>query len=225
MLHVILESNALDEFHDDIFNVFTHGNVVNVDDIRVGEHRNGLRFVDETLDRLLVRGNFVLEDLYGNGAAHQHVLRTENDRHTADADEPVDAVAIPESPADILFVCVHILSFFAQNLYADEECRDVIVSTAAVSGFDQHARLDRQLVVHIDLAPDDREDLVILQQVGKAVGAKQEIVFPAAVGLHPENIRLDLGVNADGTRDDVLFLAFLVCFSFLVIFFSCFLHY
>jgi hypothetical protein len=57
-----LEGDAVDILHHDILDLIVEAYVVDLDDIRMGEHGNGIRLVAETADNVLVLHMFVAKD-------------------------------------------------------------------------------------------------------------------------------------------------------------------
>ena len=115
-LHVCLERDAVDVFHDDIFVFALDRNIKDLDDVGVREHENGFGFVDEALHRHLVRRKLLLEDLDGDGGLFEQVIRLENHCHAADADQAFQAIAVVEDKPDIILICVHICTVCRSSL-------------------------------------------------------------------------------------------------------------
>ena len=67
LLHILLEGQPVDQFHDDIVRFAGMVHVIDGHDIGVGEHRDGLAFGMEPPPEILVAAEFFLEDL------HRHI--------------------------------------------------------------------------------------------------------------------------------------------------------
>ena len=112
--HIVLERDAVHVFHDDVLDVFAHGYIIDVHNIRVGQHCDRLVFVDKPLDGRLIPGNLVLQNLHSDHAAHEQIGRLEHDRHAADTDDPFDPVAVVEDLTDVFFVIIHTVVPFGE---------------------------------------------------------------------------------------------------------------
>ena len=60
LLEILLERNALDELHDDVIEVIRVRHIVNAHNIRVREHRDGLRLGMEPAAELLILRELLL---------------------------------------------------------------------------------------------------------------------------------------------------------------------
>ena len=84
---IILQGDAVDELHDDVFDVPRPGNVIDIDDVGVGEHGDGLGLVVKLAAELLVGGVFVLEDLHRDIAVEPVAFGLVNHGGAAHADD------------------------------------------------------------------------------------------------------------------------------------------
>ena len=57
---VFLQGDTVDQLHDDVIHVSRPGNVINIDNIGMGQHGDGLGLVMELAAELLVRGKLLL---------------------------------------------------------------------------------------------------------------------------------------------------------------------
>ena len=111
LFHILLERDAVDEFHDDILR-FTAAHVVDRDDVRVREHCDGLRLVAEAAAEVRVLGKVAFEHLDRDETVQAVALGLVDDRHAAAADDFEQLVAVVEHFTDHF---VHILCHLLQS--------------------------------------------------------------------------------------------------------------
>ena len=87
LLHILLESNAVDKFHHDIFHVGGTAHVINGHDIGMGQHRHSLGLIVEPAAELSVLCQIVPEDLDGHQAVEPVTAGFVDHRHAAGADD------------------------------------------------------------------------------------------------------------------------------------------
>ena len=85
-VHILLEGDAIDQFHNYVFDVITMAYIIHGDDIRVGKHGYGLRFRAETPAEFLVRRHLIPHDLYRHIAIQAVTHGFIDDGHSALAD-------------------------------------------------------------------------------------------------------------------------------------------
>ena len=107
-LHIGLERDAVDVLHDDILVFALDRNVKDLDDIGVRKHQDRLGLIDKTLNRNLIGGKFILEDLHSNRDLAEGVIRLEHHCHAADADQSLDLIASVQEQSDIIVILIHI---------------------------------------------------------------------------------------------------------------------
>ena len=87
--HQLLQSDPLDQFHNDIIRlrlILGTGHVINGDDIGVGQHGNGLGFLPKPAAELLIMGQIFLQDLDGHIPVEPVALGLVYHSHTTGAD-------------------------------------------------------------------------------------------------------------------------------------------
>ena len=99
LFHILLERDTVDELHDDILR-FAAAHVVDRNDIRVREHRDGLRLVAEAAAEVRVLGKVAFEHLDRHKAIEPVALGLVDDRHAAAADDIEQLITIVEHLAD-----------------------------------------------------------------------------------------------------------------------------
>ncbi len=107
--HQLAERRAVDELHHDVVRVVLAPEVVDVDDVRMGELRRRLRFVREALDEVVVLGVLIAQHLDRDPAAQQRVGTAVHERHPARPEDAVDPIAVVE---DLLGLHGLILAYF-----------------------------------------------------------------------------------------------------------------
>ncbi len=107
---ILLEGDALDELHDDIFDSAGTAHVVDGDNVRMRKHRDRLRFRVEPAPEIRVLGKVVLKYLDGDEPVEPVTARLVDDRHAADPDPLQNLVPIVEILPDILIGVVHLVS-------------------------------------------------------------------------------------------------------------------
>ncbi|MBK7180690.1 MAG: hypothetical protein IPH82_26510 [Chloroflexi bacterium] len=91
----MFERKAIDVFHDDVMPVFFLADVVDGDDVGVGEVGGGVGFALEAHQKAFVAGQAFVEHFDGHDAPQFQILGAVNGGHAAAADafqEPVTAV-------------------------------------------------------------------------------------------------------------------------------------
>ena len=86
LLHVLLEGDALDQFHNDIIEIIRVRHVIYAHDIRVGEHGDGLRLGVEAPPELRVLRQLFFQYFNGDQTVQPVAARLVDDRHPARAD-------------------------------------------------------------------------------------------------------------------------------------------
>ena len=93
LLEVFLQGDAVHIFHDDVLQLIGDRYIVDLDDVGMAEDGDGLRFVFEASDQLLIVEKFFLQHLDGNLVAGLEIGAAVNVGHTANAHKPLDRVA------------------------------------------------------------------------------------------------------------------------------------
>ena len=99
LFHILLEGDTVDELHDDILR-FAAAHVIDRNDVRVREHRDGLRLVAEAAAEVSVLSQVALEHLDRDETVQAVALGLVNDRHAAAADDFEQLIAVVEHFAD-----------------------------------------------------------------------------------------------------------------------------
>ena len=100
-LHILLEGNALDQFHDDVIHTAGAGDVVHADDVGMRKHRNGLRFRLEPTAELLIARKLLLEDLDRDKAVQAVIQRLIDLRHATGADVFENLIPVVQQSSDV----------------------------------------------------------------------------------------------------------------------------
>ena len=108
LFQILLERDALDQFHDNIVHIAGAGNIIHTDDIRVRQHRDRLRLGMETSAELLIAGEFIFQNFDCDQPVQPVAQCFIYDRHSAGADHFQDLVAIIQQSA---YVIIHIYSY------------------------------------------------------------------------------------------------------------------
>ena len=104
---IILEGDPFDILHHDILDHVAETDVVDLNDIRMREDRDRLRFVFEPAEEFAVLGVFLLENLHGDGAVVDQIVRPVDEGHSARADQALDLVAPVDPFSQIFIVLFH----------------------------------------------------------------------------------------------------------------------
>ena len=107
LLDVVGQRDAVNVLHNDKLHLVRESDVVYLDDIRVREKRNRLRFVPETAQELIAARKLRFKYLYSNNAVLNNVAGAVDIRHSPDADKLQQFVSAVELFSDIT---VHICS-------------------------------------------------------------------------------------------------------------------
>ena len=87
VLHVLLQGDPVNVLHYNVLDLVRESHIVDLDDIRMGQHCNGFGFVPEPAEEFLVLCKFLFEDLDRYGFVIHHVSGLVHVRHAADADQ------------------------------------------------------------------------------------------------------------------------------------------
>ena len=102
LLHVLLQGDTVDELHDDIVHIVRMGHVVDIDDIGMREHGDGLGLGMEAAAKLRILRQLVLEDLDGHQPVEPVTPRLIHHGHAAGSDHFQNLVAVIQQPPDII---------------------------------------------------------------------------------------------------------------------------
>ena len=102
LLEVLLERNALDELHDDIIEVIRVRHVVHAHNVRVREHRDGLRLGMEPAAELLILRELLLQNLNGNEAVEAVASGLIHNGHAARPDDLENFISIVQQRSYVL---------------------------------------------------------------------------------------------------------------------------
>ncbi|MPM92869.1 hypothetical protein SDC9_140005 [bioreactor metagenome] len=100
-LHVLLQGDAVDELHDDIFHVVALGHIVHRDDIGVGQHGDRLGFRMEPAAEFLVLRQIALQNFDRHQPVEAMTLGFVDDGHAAGTDPFQNLIAIIQHFSDI----------------------------------------------------------------------------------------------------------------------------
>ena len=110
LFQILFEGDAVDVFHHDILQLVGHRDIVHLDDVGMIQDRDGLRFIFETADQLLVVKEFFLEDLHRNGVAGAHVTAFVDIGHAAHAEQTFNQIAAVQLSANqVIHLCPPLL--------------------------------------------------------------------------------------------------------------------
>ena len=101
-LHILLQRNAFQQFHYDIFQFPLTGNIINGHNICVGQLRYRLRFIAETAAEISAVCQITLEDLHCNHTVQTVALCLVDICHTAAADQLKDLISLVQHFSNIL---------------------------------------------------------------------------------------------------------------------------
>ena len=155
-VHILLEGDAVDQFHDYVFDVITVAHIVYGDDIRVGKHGNSLGFGAETPAEFLVSRHLIPHDLHSHIAVQPVTHGLIDHGHTALANALQYLISVIEHFADVFFVLVHMRSLFHHGKNSD------IIPGSPVQRL-AHQRPAKQL--RLGIFPGVFQDLVVRDNV------------------------------------------------------------
>ena len=104
LAHILLQGDAFDELHDDVFHAVGLVDVEDVDDVGMVELGHRLGFVVEPVADLLVLCQLRLQDLDGHHPVQPVTFRFVNDRHPARPQDVQDLVSVVEK---FTYVLIH----------------------------------------------------------------------------------------------------------------------
>ena len=193
-LQILLEGDALDQFHNDIIRAVLAADVEHGNNIVVAQLGNGARLNGEPLADIRVLRELLFEHLECHIAPENGIPRPVNDRHAADADDFFNLIASAEHTADIF---IHIPS--RSLLFAEGEQRngDVVAAAAVKRQLQQRVtgQLERRRVCqHL-------RDPAVLRHAGQTVRAEQQHVLLGQA--HLKQVAFDIRLHAYRTGDEV----------------------
>ena len=188
---ILLESDAVDIFHDDILDHIAEADIIDLDDVRMRKHRDRLGFVLEAADEFLIVEVLVLEDFDSDLAVVDGVVAAVDICHAADADQLVNFIASVQTLADIL---VHLTQApFSVN----DGDRDIVGTAAFLGTADELVDETVAAVLVANLDHIARGDMV-----GETVCANQQNVAVDKIGFYV--IEPHAGLDAESTGDEIL---------------------
>ena len=101
LLHVLLQCDTIDEFHDDILGIAAPGHIIDRHDVRVGQLRDRLGFRVEAAAKILILRQIIFQDFDGHQAVQPMALGLIDHRHAACADAFQDLIAVIQHFSDI----------------------------------------------------------------------------------------------------------------------------
>ena len=142
------ERLAVEELHDEVNDVLAElalhlAEVDDVDDVRVADVVHRLRFMEETRDDVLLRGQLLEQDLDGNTLADERVLAEVDGAHAALAELGLDLI-IPDALADQRHVRTDALLRASKLAVSPTERQGDLPHTAS---FDARARNSAETIV------------------------------------------------------------------------------
>ena len=108
LLHVLLQRDAVDELHDDIFDIAAPGHVVHRHDVGMGQLGDSLGLRVEAAAEVLVLGQITLQDLDGHQPVQPVALGLVDHRHAPGADALQDLIAVVQHSPDIRVLVFHV---------------------------------------------------------------------------------------------------------------------
>ena len=100
-LHILLERDAVDQLHDDVFRLTALGHVIDRDDIGMRQHGNRLGFGVKTAAEVRILGQVALQDLHRHQTVEAMTLGLVDHGHTAGSDALENLVAVIQHFSDI----------------------------------------------------------------------------------------------------------------------------
>ena len=98
-LDIILEGDALNQFHYDKVDAVFVTYVIYTDNIRMGQSRRGLCLCPEFAHKIIIRAEFMFQDFDGHKTIESLVLRLVDIRHTARTDAFNNLVSVLQHTA------------------------------------------------------------------------------------------------------------------------------
>ena len=218
VIQILAQGDTVEILHNDIFDIGIDCDVVDAHDVFVRQHCDRLGLVDKAGLGLLVAVVFIVENLDCNGAVHYKVLRAQNARHTADADQLQNLIALVQDLSDKFTVIVHnspYLSVSAMRwascmVYVKIKCSgcsdqyggNVIRSTVLIRSFDQlrePCAISGSTSFAAVASVGDTAYLILRDHVVKSVRAQEQ----ALKRRNAVQIDLDLFVDTQRTQNNV----------------------
>ena len=107
MFDVFFQRDAFHILHDDVLEFIAQRDIVDFDDVRMGQDGNGFGFVFEPSAEFLVGEELIFQDFDGDHTVVDIVVGLVDHGHTADADDLPDLVTAVEPFSHII---IHSLS-------------------------------------------------------------------------------------------------------------------
>ena len=105
LFEVLLQGDAVHIFHNDVLQLIGDRYIVDLDDVGMAEDGDGLRFVFEAADQLLIVEKFFLQNLDGDLVACFQIGAAVHIGHAANAHKPLNRVAAVQSFANQIIHC------------------------------------------------------------------------------------------------------------------------
>ena len=114
-LHILLQRDAVDQFHDNIVGIVGGGNVIHLHNIGMAQHGNGLALGMETAAELLIPGIFILQNFDRDQPVQPVAAGFIDNGHSAGSDHFQNLVPVVQQPSDISIHIHKIAPFVAMN--------------------------------------------------------------------------------------------------------------
>lgn len=114
LFHILLEGDAVDQLHDDIFHIAAPGHIVHRYDVGVRQLGNSLRLRVEPAAELLVLRQIAFQNFDRHQTVEAMALCLVDDRHAACADALQDLIAVVQHFSNVL---IHTSPPFLQLLH------------------------------------------------------------------------------------------------------------
>ena len=123
-IHILLQRNALHQLHHYVFHSVAVADVIDGDNIGIGEHGNRMGFCTEATAKLLIRGHLFPHNLHSNKTVQTIIPRLIDNGHSALADHLQDLVTIIKGLTDIHILLIH--KRFLRLSANDSKHRDIV---------------------------------------------------------------------------------------------------
>ena len=106
---IFLQRDAVNQLHNDVIHISGAGNIVNIDNVGMGQHGNRLGFIMELMAELQVRSKLSLEDLNRHIAIEPMALGFVDNGCAAYANDLQKLIAVIQHGSDIFIHSQHLL--------------------------------------------------------------------------------------------------------------------
>ena len=107
-IHVLLQGDAVDEFHDDIVVLVRAADIVHSDNVGVRQHGDRLRLGIEAPAQIFIVGQIVPQNFHRHKAIESVAAGLVDLGHTAHTDQLNDLIAVVQQFSDVLIHVFHL---------------------------------------------------------------------------------------------------------------------